>query len=77
MNIPNTSRIASPTHPSPGKCLSGQTDGHQQGLAYLDGLNASMAQPEELNALMLYLRSELLHRAFRLIAVLLGGHNHG
>ena len=45
--------------------------------SYLDRLQAAVAQPGELAAMLCCLRGELLHGACRLIEKALGGRRHG
>ena len=51
-------------------------DGESQARAYLDRLQADMAQPDELAALLAYLSGETLHGACRVIEKALEGLRH-
>lgn len=51
-------------------------EGEQYATAYLDRLQAQMAQPGELAALLAYLSGEALHGACRLIEKALEGRHH-
>lgn len=75
MNTPTTNTTLA-SQPSPSDNAASVIEGEQQARAYLDRLNAGMAQPDDLAALLMYLRGELLHGA-RVIEKALGGRRHG
>lgn len=71
MNTPPTSQ-ASPADHDPRLI-----EDEQHARAYLDRLNTGMAQSDDLAALLMYLRGELLRGACRVIEKALGGRRHG
>jgi len=74
MKISNTS----PSAPDHWASEADQAiEGEQHARAYLDRLNAGMAQPDELAALMTYLRGELVQGACRAVEKALRGRRYG
>lgn len=51
-------------------------EGEQRATVLLDRMNTGMAQPDELPAIVAFLRSEMLHGACRVIEKALGGNRH-
>lgn len=73
--VSNATEVAGGSVPASSTALD-VIDGEAQARAYLDRLNAEMAHPGELAALLAYLSGEVLHGACRAIEKALEGLRH-